>query len=68
MKKYEEYDDGYKGDIVRCPDGKLGTVLYFTPGHWTTHAVLEMEDGSERKELISGLFLYRKGPGNPAKH
>lgn len=36
-------------------DGEIATILYFTPGHWTTHAVCLFPEGDERAILIEEL-------------
>lgn len=48
----------HAGERVKI-DGEIGTILYFTPGHWTTHAVVLMPDGDERAYLIEDLETGR---------
>lgn len=56
-KPYQELEDGKSGDIVRTKDGRVGTVLWFQPALWQTHAMLKLKDGS--KVLVSLTELTR---------
>jgi preprotein translocase subunit YajC len=61
IKKMKSYKDtgGKAGDRVITTSGRAATVKFFTPGYWSTHAIVEYDDGTREKVRLEELKKER---------